>query len=251
VFYQARPRPIRPPIRVTYKTYMVVTGLLEQLTPDIHRWTARHPEWHPPWAPEVASFAVDSGDDLVLVDPQAPEDERPLWAALDRLLDDRGSRRIAVLITIHYHIRSTAAVHRRYAGRLEVSVHAHPSVAELLGQEVPIAAIEPGEPLPAGARAFAIGNPRRRETPIYLPSARALAFGDAVIGVDGELRVWQSSGSGTSRDWYEGRFLPTLRPLLDLEFENVLVTHGPPVIGDGRERLRRCLEAPLWSPRSG
>ena len=54
----------------------------------------------------------------------------------------------------------------------------------------------------------------------------------------------------TRREWYEGRFLPTLRPLLDLDFEHVLVTHGPPVIGDGRERLRRGLDAPPWSMRS-
>jgi hypothetical protein len=110
--------------------------------------------------------------------------------------------------------------------------------------------IAPGRPLPAGAEAFAIGSPRRSETPILLPGARALCFGDAVVGVGGELRVWQLSDMGTRPDWYEGRFLPTLLPLLDLDFENVLVTHGPPVIGGGREALRRGLDAPPWSMRS-
>jgi hypothetical protein len=223
-----------------------VLALLERLTADIHRWTARHPEWHPEyeWAQEIACFAVEAGDTLVLVDPQAPAD----WAELDALAE--ASERIAVLITIHYHVRSATEVHRRYRDRLEVSVHAHPSVRERLGPDVPMTDIVPGEPLPAGAAAFAIGSPRRSETPILLPGARALCFGDAVVGVDGELRVWQLAGMSTRRDWYEDRFLPTLRPLLDLDFEHVLVTHGPPVIGDGRERLRRGLEAPPWSLRS-
>ena len=70
------------------------------------------------------------------------------------------------------------------------------------------------------------------------------------MGVDGEPRVWQVSGMSRRREWYEERFLPTLRPLLELDFENVLVTHGPPVIGDGRELLRKGLEAPPWSMRS-
>ena len=147
---------------------------------------------------------MTAGDDLVLVDPLAPADEEPFWAELDRLVADSGARRLAVLITIHYHVRSAGAVYRRYRDRLEVSVHGHPSIADgRLGPGVPVTPIEPGRPLPAGAEAFAIGNPRRRETPIYLPSARALAFGDAVVGVDGDLRVWQNSprartASGTS-----------------------------------------------------
>jgi glyoxylase-like metal-dependent hydrolase (beta-lactamase superfamily II) len=231
----------------------MVVAVFERLTPDIHRWTARHPEWHPryEWAQEVACFAVESGDTLVLVDPLAPADEEPFWAALDRLVEASGASRIAVLITIHYHARSTTDVYRRYRDRLDVSVHAHPSVRERLGADVPMNAIEPGEPLPAGARAFAIGSPRRSETPILLPSAGALAFGDAVVGVEGELRVWQLSGMSPRREWYEERFLPTLRPLLELDFEHVLVTHGPPVIGAGRERLRRGLDAPPWSLRTG
>jgi hypothetical protein len=232
----------------------MVMAVFEELAADIRRWTAPHPEWRPrvAWAQEVACFAVTAGEDLVLVDPLAPEDEESFWAELDRLVADSGARRLAVLITIHYHVRSAGPVYRRYRDRLEASVHGHPSISDgRLGPDVPVSPIEPGRPLPAGAQAFAIGKPRRRETPIYLPSARALAFGDAVVGVEGDLRVWESSDTGTNREWYEQRFLPTLRPLLDLDVENVLVTHGPPVMGGGRDRLRRGLDAPPWSMRSG
>ena len=225
--------------------------MFEELTADIRRWSAPHPEWQPrvAWAREVACFAVSAGEDLVLVDPLVPADEGPFWAELDGLAGGSGVRRLTVLVTIHYHARSAGPVYLRYRDRLEVSVHGHPSISDgRLGPGVPVTPIEPGKALPAGAEAFSIGRPRRRETPIHLPSAGALAFGDAVVGVDGDLRVWQDGGS---REWYEERFLPTLRPLLGLDAENVLVTHGPPVIGDGRDRLERALDAPPWSMRSG
>ena len=228
--------------------------MIEELTTDIRRWTAPHPEWRPriAWAQEVACFAVTAGDDLLLVDPLAPADEEPFWTELDRLVADSGARRLAVLITIHYHVRSAGPVYRRYRDRLDVSVHGHPSISDgRLGPGVPLTPIEPGEPLPGGAEAFAIGKPRRRETPIYLPSARALAFGDAVVGVDGELRVWENSAPGRTASGTSSASCPRCAPCSTSIFENVLVTHGPPVIGGGRDRLRRGLEAPPWSMRSG
>ena len=93
--------------------------------------------------------------------------------------------------------------------------------------------------------AQAIGKPRRREMPLWFPSHRALAFGDAVVGVEDGLRIWDTL-DGKSPDWYRERFLPTLEPLLELDPEHVLVTHGPPALGDGRERLAEALARPPW-----
>ena len=46
--------------------------------------------------------------------------------------------------------------------------------------------------------------------------------------------------------WYRERFLPTLEPLLELDVERVLVTHGAPVLSGGRAALRAALQAPPW-----
>ncbi len=150
-----------------------------------------------------------------------------------------------MLTTIHYHVRSAAEAARRYRSGVPVSVHGHASVGGLLGGDVPFEPIEPGAELPGGAVAQAIGKPRRREMPLWFPSQRALAFGDAVVGVEDGLRIWDTL-DGKSPDWYRGRFLPTLEPLLELDPEHVLVTHGPPAIGDGRERLAEALARPPW-----
>jgi len=223
--------------------------VIERLTDSIWRWSAPHPEWNPsdPWVRDCACFALAADGDLVLVDPQAPPDPEPLWADLDALVEDRAPERLAVLTTIHYHVRSSGDVARRYGERLPVSVHGHPSIVPELGDGVRFEAIEPGAELPGPAVAHAIGKPRRREMPLWFPAERALALGDAIVGVEDRLRVWENLGDHKDPDWYPKRFLPTLEPLVALEPEHVLVTHGPSAIGDGRVKLARALaEAPWW-----
>jgi hypothetical protein len=49
--------------------------------------------------------------------------------------------------------------------------------------------------------------------------------------------------------FYRERFNPTLEPLLELDPERVLVTHGEPVLSDGRARLRAAIAAGPWYHR--
>jgi hypothetical protein len=154
-----------------------------------------------------------------------------------------------VLITIHYHVRSAAEVAARYGGTTPVEVWAHAAIERRLPRTLTFRPIRPGAPLPGGGRAFAIGKPRRQEQPLHFPSLRALAFGDSIVGVDGGLRVWQSVESERSERWYRERLLPTFQPLLDLEIDHVLPTHGPAVMGAGAEALARALAAPPWTTR--
>ena len=52
--------------------------------------------------------------------------------------------------------------------------------------------------------------------------------------------------------FYRERFNPTLEPLLELDFDRVLVTHGEPVMKDGRRQLAaRAAPAALVPPRLG
>ena len=226
--------------------------MLEQLTKEIWRWTTPHPVFRPkhPFGREVACFALLVEGELVLVDPQAPPEPEPLWRALDELLERTGAERMPVLTTIHYHVRSAGEISKRYGDRVEVSVWGHELIRKQLPRGVRLNRIEPGNSLPAGAEAFPIGKPRRTEMPLHVPALRTLVFGDTVVGVDGRLRVWADLEERTE-EWYRGRLLPTLEPLLELEPEHVLATHGPSAIGDGQAKLRRALADPPWSMRSG
>lgn len=218
-----------------------------RLTEGLWRWTARHPEWHPgEFGAEVASFAAVVGEDTLLLDPILPPEPGPVIELVERLL----GARLAILITIPYHVRSAEPLRERFRGDAEVTIWGHPAAGRRLADQTGFERLEPGRALPGGASAYTIGRPRRQETPLLLPSHGALVFGDAVAEVDGRLRVWSGSrvDERTER-FYRERFNPTLKPLLELDFERVLVTHGAPVMKDGRRALRSALRSKPWYHR--
>ena len=154
------------------------------------------------------------------------------------------SLRAAILITVPYHTRSAEPLSERYG----CTIHGHPAVAKRLRSTT---RFDPSAELPGGARAFPIGKPRRHEMPIYLPSHRALAFGDALVTTRaGELRLWGDERITDERArWYRERFAPTLAPLLELELDRILVTHGEPVLRGGGAALETALRARPWHHR--
>ena len=209
---------------------------MQELAPGLWRWTARHGEWHPgEWGAEVASFAVDAGDAVLLVDPLLPEDDAEVLERLDALAP------AAILVTIPYHARSSQSLAERYG----IPVHGHPAVGKRLRDG---SHLQPLDDLPGGARAYPIGKPRRHETPVHLPSHRALVFGDAIVTTpEGDLRLWHTDRVDDARArWYRERFVPTLRPLRELDLERILVTHGEPVLQDGSAALEDALESRPW-----
>jgi len=215
-----------------------------EITPGIWRWTARHPEWHPgEFGAEVASFALATDDDLLLIDPLVPDedDREPVLDLLDGLAKGRKTNS---LITIGYHVRSAEQLAERYGGRI---YGPQTCAKRLSNQEL----LSDDGTLPAGATTYPIGKPRRSERPIWLPSHNALAFGDALVAnPEGELRVWTHDRLDDKlRRFYRERFNPTLEPLLELPVEHVLVTHGEPVIGGGARALKQAVEAEPWYHR--
>jgi hypothetical protein len=220
---------------------------MEELTKGLWRWTARHPEWHPgDFGAEVASFAADAGDTTLLIDPLLPPDPSPVLETVQTAL----RKRLAILITIPYHVRSAEELWRRYRKDAETTIHGHPAAAKRLEDRSAFREIEPGVPLPAGVTAHQIGKPRRYEMPLHLPSHGALAFGDAVVEVDGRLRVWATDKVDAKVErFYRERFNPTLDPLLEIDFDRVLVTHGRPLLEGGKRALKAALSAKPWYHR--
>ena len=215
----------------------------------IHRWTARHPEWRP-GREEVASWALEAEDRLLLVDPLLPKKGDEAYDPIIAYLDDLAGRfdKLEILITIPYHTRSAEPLFERYWGRVATRIWGQPQVAKRFFYDTKVTEVprtKAGESVPIVdglVEAYTIGNPRRLETPYYVPSLRAIAFGDAIVGTRDGLRVWEQGQ--TSESWYKDRFLPTLQPLAALDARNILVTHGPGVISGGGEQLAAALDAP-------
>jgi hypothetical protein len=168
-----------------------------EIAPGLKRWTAVHDEWEEP----VGSLALETDDGLVLIDP----------------IDPPPSVRKAehVLLTVFWHGRSTADVRANH-------VWAPRRSARMLGNR----GIEVTDPfgadveLPGGVRAYATA--RNGEVVYWLPSQRAVAVGDVLLGAGAKPRA-------------------SLGPLLDLPVQRVLVSHGEPVLRAGKRALAAVL----------
>jgi hypothetical protein len=95
--------------------------------------------------------------------------------------------------------------------------------------------------------AYPIGDPRTRETPLFLSSCNALVVGDTIVESRGASapRLWADvDPKPGSRIWYEKRYVPSFRPLLDLPVRHLLLTHGRPVLERGHDTLLEAVTSP-------
>jgi hypothetical protein len=189
---------------------------LQQVARGLWRWTTPHPEWEPPkeqddpadWPRDVGCIAYETDDALVLIDPLVVDDNH---SALDKLA--AGKDRVSIVQTVRFHGRSRRELAERYN-----------------------AAEEP----PAGVEAFDIAG--AGETMFWISEHHALVPGDRLLGDRPPgLRMCPGSwlrylGAYTQDDLREA-----LRPLLSLPIEMVLVSHGEPVLQDGRREVERAL----------
>jgi glyoxylase-like metal-dependent hydrolase (beta-lactamase superfamily II) len=187
-----------------------------EIATGLWRWTGLHPAWTPAdggpdgWEQEVGCYYYEGPDAVVLFDPLVPmEDRDRFFAALDRDVERAGAP-VRILVTVEDHRRSSAELAKRYGATA-------------------------GE-LPAGVEtALDAWN----ERVFWIPEHAAIVVGDIVIGRAGGLRLPRT---WIGREHYDA-VAESLRPLLDLPVERVLVTHGEPVLADGRQALATALAA--------
>jgi glyoxylase-like metal-dependent hydrolase (beta-lactamase superfamily II) len=203
---------------------------LRDLGSGLWIWRVAYPDWREGlgWDEVVTSTFVESGGEVVLLDPLAPEGEAAeFWARLD------AKPPTMVVVLKPDHVRDTDLFVERYGARAfgpYLFWRTNIPETELEG-------IQPGSELPGGLVALYDGR-GRNETPLWLPEQRVLVFADALTASGGELRVW-------STPWHEERALPALRALLELPFEQVIVSHGEPV--HDRADYEAALDRTPWS----
>ena len=198
------------------------------------RWSTLYGEW----GQVVGCLYVEAEDAVVLVDPLVPEepdDEKRFWRALDRDVE-RCKLPVHVLVTVFWHTRSAARIVERYDATVHAVSGARAAIARRAG--VVHDAYRSGAVLPGGI--VAVPTARRSEVVFWLPAHRALATGDVILGAEGGgLRLCPVSWLPSGVD--HARLRESLRPLLDLPVERVLVSHGEPVLQDGHAALVRLL----------
>jgi hypothetical protein len=199
-------------------------GRAEEIAPGLLRWTAPHADWNPQaapgsssdWEEMVGSVLYEQPGVVTLIDPLLPREERDAFLAW---LDQRiAGRPVSILTTIHWHRRDREELAKRYRAQ----------TAPRAWNAVP-AGVEPRPLRGAG------------ETLFWLPAAAALVAGDRLIAPRGvDLRLCPQS-------WLEDVHVnrpglaDLLAPLLELPIERVLVSHGEPVLHDGRAALAHAI----------
>ena len=197
--------------------------LPSEIVPGLFRWSAPHPDWSadtPPgssdyWEPIVGSVLYEPPEAVALIDPLLPSDGREEFLAW---LDDRiAARPVSILTTIRWHRRDREQLAERYRDNSPRAWNVIP------------AGVEPRPLRGAG------------ETLYWLPAVAALVAGDRLLGADGGgLRVCPQSWLEDAQTDRAG-VAELMRPLLELPIERVLVSHGEPVLHDGRAALARAL----------
>ncbi len=201
----------------------LLSSELTSLAPGLYRWTAPHPEWRPTtdtggphdWPQLVGSVLYELPEAVAIFDPLLPREGRePFLAALDSLVAERP---VSVLTTIQWHRRDRELLAERYARNSSRAWNAVP------------AGVEPKPLRGAG------------ETGYWLPGAAALLFGDRLIG-DGHGGAMLCPESWLRRVQVDRAGLAHLmRPLIELPVERLLLSHGEPVLHDGRAVLARAI----------
>jgi hypothetical protein len=205
---------------------------MREILPGVHHWETLHPQIEV----FVSSYWLDDGG--VLLDPLMPEDVGIDWFA------NRPQEPGTVILTNRLHLRESVIFRETFGCPILVN-----SVGLWhFNDGQPVEGFDPPAALPGDVRALELGGICPDDTVLHIASKRALAFADGIVrggsnGSEGQLGFVPDSlmddPPATKRAILDG-----LAGLLDeVEFENVLLAHGAPLIGDGRERLQELLDA--------
>ena len=205
-----------------------------QIDAGLWRWTAFHEEWKE----DVGCVYHESGGDVILIDPLVPADEsQRFWEALDRDVERAGGT-VHVLVTVFWHVRDTKAMVERYGARVWAPTRGKGAIERRAG--IVTDPYRPDDPLPGGVVAFPTA--RAAEVVFWIPEHGAVVPGDVLLGTDdGGLRLcppgWLPEKATAAK------VADSLRPLLDLPVERVLVSHGEPVLENAKGALTTALRS--------
>jgi hypothetical protein len=194
---------------------------MDEIAPGIWHWTAKHPKIEI----DVSCYFLAGPD--VLLDPLIPPDD-------DRL-EELGPPE-EILLTNRHHLRHSVELRERFGCSIRAPA---PGMHEFSEGE-PVEPYEFGDELAGGAVvAHEVGHLCPDEGALHIPSLRALACADGVIRYTEDLHFvpdqYFDEPEQTKKDLKRayGRLAE------QLDFDHLLLAHGTPVVGDGREALRR------------
>lgn len=195
---------------------------MEEIAPGIWHWSAPHPRWRI----VVHSYALP--EERVVIDPIAPPE---------------GIERLAVLgppehvlLTNRHHYRASGEIAERFGA----AVHCVQEGLHEFADGEPVTGFSFGDELPGGVVAYEVGAICPDETALHIPARDALALADGAIRAEGggALSFVPDRFMDDPERTKEGLRAAYRRLADELDFQHLLLAHGEPFVGDGREALR-------------
>lgn len=194
---------------------------MDEIVPGIWHWAAPHPRI----GIRVHSYYLPA--ERTLVDPIAPPE------GLDWFAGHGPPEQI--LLTNRHHYRSSG----EFAERFGASVRCVRQGLHEFGSDEPVQPFDFGDELPGGIVAYEVGAICPDETALYLPAHRALAVADGAVRWEerGPLAFVPDFLMDEPEQTRQG-LRDAYRRLSELEFDHLLLAHGEPFVGNGRDMLR-------------
>jgi hypothetical protein len=193
---------------------------MQEIAPGLWHWTARYDKI----GGEVSTYYLS--EPRVLIDPMIPPD------GLD-WFEQHGAPGHVVLSNRH-HDRDAWRLQEAFGCRVHCISN---GLYELEGRGQ-AESFEFGDEVPGGIVVHEVDAICPDECALYIPSHRALACADGVVRSrsDGLAFVPDSlmDGPEETKDGLRQAY----RRLLDLDFDLLLLAHGRPIVGGGKDALR-------------
>jgi hypothetical protein len=185
--------------------------VIEEIVPGVLHWTA----FRDTIGEEVHSYAVPASG--VLIDPMDPGEPLP------------GPERI--LLTNRHHYRDS--------GSFGCPVLCQRDGLHEFEGGLAVEGFSFGDEVAPGITAQRVAVLCPEETAFHIAPAGALSFADAIVrDQDGPLRFVSDYLLGDDPEAIKAGLRDSFRALLELDFDSILMAHGPPVVGGGKDALR-------------
>jgi hypothetical protein len=198
-----------------------LAAVIEEILPGVFHWTA----FRDTIGAEVHSYYVP--ESRAVIDPMVPD------GGLGWFEQNGPPERI--LLTNRHHYRDSGRFVDRYGCR--VLCH-RDGLREFEGGSR-VGGFSFGDEVAPAISAQRVAVLCPEETAFHVAAPGALSFADAIVrGDGGALRFVSDYLLGDDPDAIKDGLRDSFRALLELDFDSILMAHGPPVVGGGKEALR-------------
>ena len=200
---------------------------MQEILPGIFHWRTLHEGI----GEYVHSYYCSATDPAFLIDPRVPA-QGLAW------FDGRPSPQHIYLTNRHHYRHSD-----QFMERFNSNIWCHKAGLSHFSEDQKVCGFTHGKKMPGGVHTVEVGVLCPEETAFHLFHAGGILFiGDAIIRVKGQLDFVPDMLLGDNPEEVKEGLIHVFSHHLHLAFEHLFFAHGAPIIGKGKQELRRFVQ---------